>query len=106
MLPVHGGPLAASPLPSIRPRWNPVVTNWSGFGVYRVRFEDTVPCYVTPLMKLPIAGLDAPMEGPDGLGLAFQMSLPPREFSAMSNPTAREHLHRFRGAGDELPHLN
>ncbi|MEB3021195.1 acyltransferase [[Mycobacterium] crassicus] len=87
-------------------RWNPVVTNWSGFGVYRVRFEDTVPCYVTPLMKLPVAGIGTLMEGADGLGLAFQMSLPPMEFAAISNPGVREHLHRFRGAEDELPHLN
>jgi hypothetical protein len=87
-------------------RWNPIVTNWSGFGVYRIHFEDTVPCYCTPLMKLPVAGLGALMEGADGRGLVFQMSLPPKEFEAMSSPGTRERLHGFRCAGDDLPRLN
>lgn len=84
-------------------QWNPIITNWSGFGVYRIHFEDTWPSYCTPLMRLPVAGLGALMEGADGHGLVFQMSLPPREFEAMSSPAVREHLHRFRCAGDVLP---
>lgn len=80
-------------------RWNPIITNWSGFGVYRIHFEDTLPSYCTPLMRLPVAGLGALMEGADGRGLVFQMSLPPREFEAMSSPAIREHLQRFQRAG-------
>jgi hypothetical protein len=87
-------------------RWNPLVSNWSGFGVYRIQFEDTFTCYFTALMKLPVAGLGALMDGADGRGLVFQMSLPPKEFDAMSRPAIREHLHRFRCVGDEIPQLH
>ncbi len=87
-------------------RWNPLVTNISGFGVYRLRFEDTFPAYYTLLTKLPFPGLGALMEGTDGRGLAFQMALPPKEFEAMSSPAIREHIHRFRSAGDDIPPLH
>lgn len=86
-------------------RWNPVVTNWSGFGIYRVSFEDTMPAYCTPLLKLPVAGGGALMEGADGRGLVFRMTLPPREFQAMSDAAIREQVHQFRGAGDDIPPL-
>ena len=66
--------------------------------MYRVRFEDTFPSYCTLLMKSPVAGLGALVEGADGRGLVFQMSLPPKEFEAMSSPAIREHVHRFRRA--------
>ena len=87
-------------------RWNPVITNWSGFGAYRIQFEDALPSYYTPVMKLPVAGGGALMQGADGRGLAFQMSLPPREFETTSSPAIREHLHRFRCAGDDIPRLH
>lgn len=87
-------------------RWNPFVTNLSGFGLYRLRFEDTVPTYCTLLMKTPVAGLGALVEGANGRGLVFQMSLPPREFEAMSSPAIRSHLHRFRYADDDIPRLH
>ena len=87
-------------------RWNPVITNWSGFGAYRIQFEDAFPSYYTPVMKLPVAGGGALMQGADGRGLAFQMSLPPRDFEATSSPAIREHLHRFRCAGDDIPRLH
>ncbi|OMC03609.1 hypothetical protein A5735_06840 [Mycolicibacter heraklionensis] len=87
-------------------RWNPLMTNWSGFGVYRVRFEDTWPSYFAPLMRVPVAGLGALMEGADGHGLVFQMSLPPKEFNAVSSPAVREYLHRFRRIGEVLPRVD
>jgi hypothetical protein len=87
-------------------RWNPLVSNWSGFGVYRIQFEDTFMSYFTALMKLPVAGLGALMDGADGHGLVFQMSLPPKEFDAMSSPAVRERMHRFRFVGDEIPQLH
>jgi hypothetical protein len=87
-------------------RWNPVVSNWSGFGVYRLQFEDTSTCYFTPLLKLPVAGGGALVDGADGRGLVFQMSLPPKEFEATSSPAIREHMHRFRCAGDDIPRLH
>jgi hypothetical protein len=87
-------------------RWNPLVTNLSGFGVYRINFEDTFPRYCTMVMKLPVAGGGALMEGADGRGLVFQMALPPREFEATSSPAIREHLHRFRCAGDDIFRLH
>jgi hypothetical protein len=87
-------------------RWNPLVTNLSGFGVYRIHFEDTFPSYYTMVMKLPVAGLGALMDGADGRGLVFQMSLPPKEFEAMSSPVIREHMHQFRCAGDDIPRLH
>lgn len=65
-------------------RWNPIITNWSGFGVYRIQFEDATASYFTPLMRLPVTGLGALIEGADGRGLVFRMSMPPRVFEAMS----------------------
>jgi hypothetical protein len=87
-------------------RWNPIVTNWSGFGVYRIQFEDALLSYCTPLMKLPVAGLGALSEGADERGLVFQISLPPKEFEAMSSPAIREHMHGFRCAADDIPRLH
>jgi len=87
-------------------RWNPMVTNWSGFGVYRIQFEDAFLSYCTPLLKLPVAGLGALSEGADGRGLVFQMSLPPKEFATMSNPAIRKHMRRFRCGGDDIPRLH
>lgn len=87
-------------------RWNPLVTNLSGFGVYRLRFEDTFTSYCTLLPKLPVAGLGALIEGAEGRGLAFQMALPPREFEVMSSPAVQEILHRFRHADDAIPRLH
>jgi len=87
-------------------RWNPLVSNWSGFGVYRIQFEDTFPSYFTPLLKLPVAGLGGLVDGADGRGLVFQMSLPPKEFAATSSPAIRDHLHRFRSASDDVARLH
>ncbi|PRC44752.1 hypothetical protein C6A85_98640 [Mycobacterium sp. ITM-2017-0098] len=87
-------------------RWNPLVTNLSGFGAYRIQFEDTFTSYCTLLVKLPVAGLGALVEGADGRGLVFQMALPPREFDAMTHPAMRERMHRFRAAGDNIPRLH
>jgi Transferase family len=87
-------------------QWNPLVSNWSGFSVYRTKFEDTAPSYFTPLLKLPVAGLGGLVDGADGRGLVFQMALPPKEFEATSSPATREHLHRFRRAGDDIPRLH
>jgi transferase family protein len=87
-------------------RWNVCVSNWAGFGVYRISFEDTRPSYCTPVLKLPVAGLGVLLDGADGRGLVFQMSLPPREFEAVSSPAIREDLHRFRRANDDIPRLH
>lgn len=87
-------------------RWNPLITNLSNFGVYRVRFEDTFTCYCTLLLKLPVAGLGALTEGADGRGLVFQMALPPAEFAATASVESRERLHRFRRADDDIPELH
>lgn len=86
--------------------WNPLVTNWSGFGLYDIRFEDTFPAYCTPLMKLPIAGGCVLIEGAAHRGVVLHMALPPKDFEAMSSPAIREHLHQFRCAGDDSPRLH
>jgi Transferase family len=87
-------------------QWNPFVTNVSGFAVYRIQFEETFTAYYALVLKLPVAGLGVLMEGTDGRGLVFQMSLPPKEFEAMSSPAIREHMHRFRRTGDDIPRLH
>jgi hypothetical protein len=87
-------------------RWNPLITNWTGFGVYRIQFEGAFTVYCAPLMNIPIAGVGVLVEGSDGRGLVFQMTLPPNDFEAMSSPAIREHLHRFRRAGDDIPDLH
>lgn len=86
--------------------WNPLVSNWSGFGVYRIAFDGTVPSYFMPVMKLPVTGLGALVDGVDGQGLLFQIALPPNDFAAMSGTAMAEHIHRFRRAGDEVPRLH
>jgi Transferase family len=87
-------------------RWNPIVSNWSGFGLHRIRFQGICPSYCTPLMKLPVAGLCALVDGAEGRGLVFQIALPPREFEAMSSTTTRAHVHRFRRPDDDIPQLH
>jgi hypothetical protein len=87
-------------------RWNPLVTNLSGFGLYRLQFDGSFPSYCTLVLKLPVAGLGALMEGADGRGLVFQMALPPKEFAAMLGDSMQEHLHRFRHVDDEIPPLH
>jgi hypothetical protein len=87
-------------------RWNPFVSNQSGFGVYRIHFEDTFTSYVTSVVQSPVAGLGALLEGADGRGLVFQMALPPKEFEAMSSLGIREYLHRFRCADDDIPRVH
>jgi hypothetical protein len=87
-------------------RWNPLVSNWSGFGIYRLQFEETFMSYCVPVMKLPVAGLGALLDGPGGRGLIFQMSLPPKEFDAAASPAIWEHIHRFRCAGGDIPRVH
>ncbi|CNK74524.1 Uncharacterised protein [Mycobacterium tuberculosis] len=81
------------------------VSNWTGFGAYRIRFEDTCVSYYTPVMKFPVAGLGALLDGAGGGGRAFQISLPPKEFEVASSPAMREYLHRFRRGVDDIPRL-
>ena len=66
----------------------------------------TPSSYYTLLMKSPVTGLGALVDGAGGRGLVFQMALPPSEFEAMSSPAIRAHMHRFRHAGDEIPRLH
>jgi Transferase family len=87
-------------------RWNPLITNWTGFGIYCIQFEGAFPVYCTPLMKVPFAGVGVLVEGAGGRGLVFQMTLPPKDFEAMSSPVIREHLHGFRRADDDIPLLH
>lgn len=87
-------------------RWNPLITNVSNFGVYDLNFEDTSPTYCTLVMKVPVAGYGSLIDGADGRGLVFQMTLPPRDFDVMSSPAIQEHLHRFRCADDDIPRLH
>jgi hypothetical protein len=87
-------------------QWNPLITNWTGFGVYRIQFEGAFPVYCAPLMSIPFAGIGVLVEGADGHGLVFQMTLPPNDFEAMSSPAIREHLHRFRHVDDDIPRLH
>lgn len=87
-------------------RWNPVITNLSGFGVYRLRFQDAGVSYCTLLMKLPVAGGGALLQGAHGRGLVFQMALPPKDYQAMSSPAIREHIYRFRHADDAIPRVH
>ncbi len=86
-------------------RWNLLLSNWSGFGLYRLEFQETFPSYCMPLMKLPVAGLGALTEGAGGRGLVFRISLPPKDFAAASSPVVREHLRRFRSVGDGMSRL-
>jgi hypothetical protein len=87
-------------------RWTPIITNWSGFGVYRLQFEGTYTSYYTPLMTFPVAGIGILVEGVEGRGLVFRMSLPPEDFEAMCSPAIREHMHMFRRADDDIPRLH
>jgi hypothetical protein len=87
-------------------QWNPLITNWTGFGMYRIQFEGAFTVYCAPLMNIPFAGVGVLAEGTDGRGLVFQMTLPPNDFEAMARPAIREHLHSFRRADDNIPRLH
>lgn len=87
-------------------QWNPLITNCTGFGVYRIQFEGAFTVYCAPVMNIPFAGVGVLVEGADGRGLFFQMTLPPNDFEAMSSPAILEHLHRFRRADDDIPRLH
>lgn len=87
-------------------RWNLLVSNWSGFGMYRITFEDTATSYCTPVIKVPVAGLGALVDGVDGRGLVFHMSLPQRDFDAATRPAIIERLHRFGQVDEEIPRLH
>ena len=86
-------------------RWNPLITNVSGFGVQRIEFESTPLTYCAIVMSVPVAGFGSLIEGPDGRGLVFQMTLPPSDFQAMVASDVREDLHRFRRTVDDIPQL-
>nr|WP_232065168.1 acyltransferase [Mycobacterium cookii] len=87
-------------------QWNPLITNWTGFGIYRLQFEGAFAVYCTPVLNIPFAGVGVLIEGADGRGLVFQMTLPPKDFEAMSSPAIRERLSRFRYADDDIPQLH
>lgn len=84
-------------------QWNPLITNVSGFGVHRIAFEGAKVKYCAVVMDVPVAGFGSLIEGQDGCGLVFQMTLPPKDFEAISDPAIRERLHEFRCAGDHIP---
>ncbi|MDX1885589.1 acyltransferase [Mycolicibacterium sp. 120270] len=87
-------------------RWNPLITNVSGFGVHRIKFGDAAVTYCTVVMKVPVAGFGSLIEGYGGRGLVFQMTLPPPDFEAMTAPDIQKHLHRFRCEDDDIPRLH
>lgn len=87
-------------------RWNQVLTNWSGFGVYRLRFEDTPTFFFTPVIDRPVAGIGLLVDGAGGRGLFAELFLPAREFETISQPRFRERLHRFREPDDDIPLLH
>ena len=84
-------------------QWNPVLSNWSGFGLYRVRFGGTAPSFCTTVLRPPVAGLGVVMEGAGGRGLMVQISLPPKDLAAVRRIATDGDLHRFRRAGDDIP---
>ena len=88
-------------------RWNPLDHERERLRRVSHPTSRTPPAtYCTLVMKVPVAGYGSLMEGADGRGLVFQMSLPPKDFEAMSSPAIREHLHRFRSAADDIPRLH
>lgn len=55
------------------------------------------------MLRPPVAGLGAVLEGAGGRGLMVQMSLPPNDFAAFQRVAADGDLHRFRRTGDQIP---
>lgn len=89
-----------------RYRWNQVITNWSGFGVYRLRFEDTPTSFFMPVIDRPVAGIGLLVDGAGGRGLFAELFLPARDAEAFSQARFQERLHRFRGPDDDIPMLH
>lgn len=87
-------------------RWNPLITNVSGFGVHRITFEGAAVTYCTVVMKVPVAGFGSLIEGHGGRGLVFQMTLPPADFDTMTSPATQDHLRKFRHSDDDIPLLH
>lgn len=100
---MHGGPLAAHPLPSIRPCGIRLSLS-KRLRRFRIRFEDTFTSYCTLLMNAPVAGLGALVEGADGRGQVFQI-IAAQRIRGYVEPAIRERMHRFRCAGEEIPRL-
>ena len=44
----------------------------SGFGVYRINFEDTSATYCAIVMKVPVAGYGSLIEGVTGADWSFE----------------------------------
>jgi len=86
-------------------RWNPLITNVSGFGVHRICFEDT-PVTHCAVLSVPVAGHGVLIEGMDGKGLVFRVTLPRSDFEAMASREIQEHLRKFRHADDDIPQLH
>jgi hypothetical protein len=82
-----------------------VVTNWSKFGVYDVRFEGERPVYFAPIAHTPIPWLGAIVEGFGSRGRIITTALPNEVADALRAPAALERLHRFREPSDPLPEL-
>jgi hypothetical protein len=83
-------------------QWNPLITNVTGFGVHRIRFQGAPVTYCA-VLSVPVAGHVVLIEGLDGRGMVFRIMLPPRDFEAMTSPRIQDHLRRFRHAGDDIP---
>jgi hypothetical protein len=86
-------------------QWNPLITNVTGFGVHRLCFGGVAVTYCA-VLSVPVAGHGVIIEGLDGRGLVVRITLPPRDFDALSSPEIRERLHRFRRADDDIPQLH
>ncbi|MER7755600.1 acyltransferase [Kitasatospora sp. NPDC097643] len=78
-------------------------SNWSRFGVYRLRFQGQSPVLFGPAANYPLPWVCWTVEGFHGAGLLSTVVLPARLAARVRGAAGRAALHRFRVAADELP---
>jgi hypothetical protein len=81
-----------------------LVTNWSNFGVYDIRFGDDTPAHFTPAGDVPVPWLSALVEGPGNEGLLYSGYFPMDLAARIDSEEGRARLHRFRASASAVAH--
>lgn len=76
---------------------NLLLTSWSRFGVYDVSFGDARPYFFMPLPEFPVPWIAIVVEGLEGRGRLFVVSLPTEVADALTTSEMLARIHRFRG---------
>jgi hypothetical protein len=82
-----------------------LITSWSKFGVYDVRFGGEPPAYFTTSGEVPFPWLCSISEGFHNRGAIFVAPLPPIVADRLTSAEGAKQVHRLRPNDIELPAL-